>query len=155
MSSHGTAAGGGIGSSVTWVWSAFRCALCVVALFQLSACNSEWRDARERTAAANATVPVNYRAEIVAQMHTYLNDPTNVRDAYLSEPALRTIDGIGRYSVCVRYNARKSNGQYAGSKDTLVLFRFGRLDSVVEDIRGVQCKDAAYVPFPELQTMTR
>lgn len=124
-------------------------------LLTLAACNSEWMDARERTAAANATVPVDYRTEIVARMHAYLNDPTNVRDAYLSEPGLRTIDGIGRYSVCVRYNARKSNGQYAGSKDILVLFRFGRLDSVVDDVRGAQCKDADYVPFPELQAMKR
>jgi hypothetical protein len=133
----------------------FRFVVAPALLLTLAACNGEWMDARERTAAANATVPVNYRAEIVAQMHTYLNDPTNVRDAYLSEPALRTIDGVGRYSVCVRYNARKSNGQYAGSKDSLVLFRYGRLDSVVDDIRGAQCKDAAYVPFSELQAMTR
>jgi hypothetical protein len=80
-----------------------------------------------------------------------------VRDAYVSEPALRTFESLDRYSVCIRYNARKSNGQYAGSKDSLVLFRDGRLDRIVEldrlpSVRDI-CKDAAYQPFPELQKM--
>jgi hypothetical protein len=110
--------------------------------------------ARERSEAANAAPPTNYRAEIVARMHTYLNDPTNVRDASVSEPALRTLDNASRYTVCLRYNARKSNGQYAGSKDSIVLFRYGRLDTVVDDVRG-HCKDAAYQPFPELERMSR
>ena len=100
------------------------------------------------------TAPVNYRADILAFMHTYLNDPRGVRGAFISEPSKRTLDNVERYVVCLRYNARKSNGQYAGSKDSLVLFHDGRLDRVVDNAKE-QCKDAAYQPFPELERMSR
>lgn len=120
----------------------------------LAGCNSDWLSERERFQQANTTPPVSYRADIVAFMRTYLNDPTGVRDAYVSEPALRTLENAERYTVCLRYNARKGNGQYAGSKDILVLFRDGRLDRVVDNGREA-CKDAGYQPFPELQRMKR
>lgn len=98
--------------------------------------------------------PTSYKADIVAAMRTYLNDPINVRDAYVSEPALKDFGGGTRYMSCVRYNAKKSNGQYAGSKDSAITFRSGRLDRVIDTARE-QCKDAAYVRFPELEQMMR
>jgi hypothetical protein len=82
-------------------------------------------------------------------MRTYLNDPTGVRDAFISEPALRTLEDAERYTVCLRYTARN-----AASKDSLVLFRDGRLDRIVDAAREA-CKDAAYAPFPELQRLSR
>lgn len=120
----------------------------------LGGCNSDLQYARARNEAANKTAPVNYRDDIVGFMRTYLNDPTRVRGAFVSEPALRTLELNDRYAACLRYNARKSDGQYAGSKDSLVLFRDGRLDRVVDNARE-QCRDAAYQPFPELERMTR
>lgn len=122
--------------------------------FSLAGCNAEWMRAHERAEQAYTTPPSNHKADIVAFMHTYLNDPRGVREAFTSEPALRTLDNASRYVVCLRYNARKSNGQYAGSKDSLVLFRDGRLDRIVDNARE-QCKDARYLPFPELERMTR
>jgi hypothetical protein len=35
-----------------------------------------------------------------------------------------------------------------------VLFRYGRLDRMVDNGREA-CKDAAYQPFPELEKLTR
>jgi hypothetical protein len=110
--------------------------------------------ARERAERAYTTPPASHKADIVAFMRSYLNDPYQVRDAFLSEPALRPFEGANRYSVCVRFNARKSNGQYAGSKDSLVLFRDGRLDRIVDNGRP-HCKDVAYQPFHELETLSR
>ena len=112
---------------------------------------------RDASMQAHSVFPQNHRAEIVALMRTYLNDPTGVRDAFVSEPTRRTLDGVDRYFSCVRYTAKKVGGQYAPSKDSIVLFRGGRLERVVdtEIIARAQCKDAAYVPFPELQQMTR
>jgi hypothetical protein len=113
-----------------------------------------YRDAQQDEAAAQSVVPQNHKAEIVALMRTYLNDPVGVRGAFASEPAMRTIDGTSRYTVCLRYNARKSPGQYAGSKDSIILFRQGKLERIVDNAREL-CKDAAYQPFPELERMTR
>jgi hypothetical protein len=122
----------------------------------LAGCNSEWLGARDRAISANTTPPgPNYKADIVAFMHTYLNEPTGVRDAFISEPALRPLENANRYSVCLRYTARKGPGEpYAASKDSLVLFREGRLDRIVDAAKEA-CKDAAYQPFPELEQLKR
>lgn len=129
--------------------------LTLAVLLGLAACTSdEWNTVRDRTIQANTTPPVSYRADILAFMHTYLNDPRGVREAYVSEPALRTLENSERYASCLRYTARKSDGQYAPSKDSLVLFRDGRLDRVVDNARET-CKDAAYQPFRELEQMAR
>ena len=121
----------------------------------LAGCSSEWTTARDLAKAANTKPPgANYKADIVAFMRTYLNDPAGVRGAFMSEPALRSFDSAERYTVCLRYTARNSAGQYVASKDSLVLFREGRLDRVVDAAREV-CKDAAYQPFPELELLSR
>ncbi len=78
-------------------------------------------------------LPANYRSELLAYLRTYLNDPTGVRDAYITEPMLRPVPGAGtqRYAVCVRYNAKNSVGKYEGSKDRYVAFLAGRLDTIL------------------------
>ena len=116
----------------------------------LAGCNAEWLNARDRAVQANTQPPgPSYKADIVAFMRTYLNDPTGVRDAFISEPALRTLEGAELYAICLRYTARN-----ASSKDSLVLFRDGRLDRIIDTARET-CKDAAYQPFPELQRLSR
>src|SRR4051812_17659403 len=87
-----------------------RCWLAIALAATLAGCNSEWQYARDRNISANTTLPANYRADILAFMHTYLNDPTGVRDAFISEPELRTLENFERYTVCLRYTARKSGG---------------------------------------------
>lgn len=132
--------------------------LCVLALLlalSLAGCSSEWKAAREFSREVNTTPPgPGYKADVVAFMRTYLNNPTGVRDAFISEPALRTFDSAERYTACLRYTERKNDGQYAPSKDSLVIFRSGRLDRVVDAAREA-CKDAAYQPFPELERLPR
>jgi hypothetical protein len=121
----------------------------------LTGCNSEWFGSRDLAALAYRTEPVpGYKTDIIALMRTYLNDPAGVRDAFISEPALRPIENAERYTVCLRYTARKGGGQYAASKDSVVIFREGRVDHIVDTVREM-CKDAAYQPFPELEHLTR
>ena len=131
-------------------------AIALAVSMALAGCNSEWLGARDRAITANTTPPgPNYKADVVAFMHTYLNDPTGVKDAFISEPALRPLENVDRYSVCLRYTARKGYGQpYAASKDSLVLFREGRLDRIVDAAKEA-CKDAAYQPFHELEQLKR
>ena len=124
--------------------------LAMAVSFALAGCNAEWLNARDRAVQANTQPPgPSYKADIVAFMRTYLNDPTGVRDAFISEPALRSLEGAERYAVCLRYTPRN-----ASSKDSIVLFRDGRLDRVIDAARET-CKDAAYQPFPELQRLSR
>jgi hypothetical protein len=122
----------------------------------LAGCSSEWTSQRQFTADINNVYPQNYKPEIVALMRSYLNNPTGVRNAYVSEPSKRSIDGVSRYTACVRYDARTSRGQYAGSRDSMVLFRGGRLDHIVDNEMARQhCRTASYAPFPELQQIDR
>ena len=102
------------------------------------------------------TPPVNYKAEIIAYLRTYLNDPTGVRGAYIAEPELRAIPGSSaqRYMVCLRFNAKDSTGKYEGSRDRMVAFLSGRLDTIVP-ARKEQCDKANWQPFTELEKLRR
>ncbi|MCC6889640.1 MAG: hypothetical protein IT536_13995 [Hyphomicrobiales bacterium] len=105
-------------------------------------------------------LPANYKAEILAYMRTYLNDPTGVRDASISEPELRTVPvalpmpSTQRYMVCLRFNAKDSTGKYQGSRDYMVAFLSGRLDTI-GPARREQCAKAEWQPFPELEKLRR
>jgi hypothetical protein len=98
-------------------------------------------------------VPENYRAEIIAYQRSYLNDPSGIRQAGISRPALKNV-GVGeRYVVCVRFDAKGPNGAYGGVRDHLAIFLAGKLDQMGQTRE--QCKDASYQPFPELERLTR
>jgi hypothetical protein len=118
----------------------------------LSACGGVHNQPRE--AAEPNVAPVNYRPEILAFLRTYLNDPTHIRGAFVSEPALMQIGGVQRYVACAKFNARKSSGEYEGSKERLVIFLAGRLDTMLL-AKGDQCGKAVYQPFPELERLSR
>jgi hypothetical protein len=100
------------------------------------------------------TFPKSYKADILAAMHAYFNDPTGIRDAGIAEPALKSVGGPTRYVVCVRFNAKQHGTTYAGVRDFAAVFVAGRFDRFVETPRE-QCADAAYAPFPELEKLPR
>jgi len=112
--------------------------------------------------------PGNYRADLVAALHAYLSNPANVRDAWVADPAIAQIGGQRkRYAACVRFNARNSDGRYAGSKDILAVFASGRFDQFIEapidpESQGNAtsfvkelCDKAEYKRFPELEAAKR
>jgi len=113
-------------------------------------------------------VPVDYKRDIVAAMHAYLSDPTGIRDAGISEPVLKSVGGIQRYIVCVRFNGKKRGNEYAGVKEVAAVFLVGRFDHFVEratdkpqekeqekERAPVQCAGIGVVPFPELEKLKR
>jgi len=108
--------------------------------------------------------PTNYKSDILGAMHAYLNDPTGVRDAAISEPALKSM-GSGltatpaHYMVCLRFNAKKDSADktatdYAGMKVLAAMFIAGRFEQFIETPKEL-CADAAYAPFPELGKLSR
>jgi hypothetical protein len=107
--------------------------------------------------------PTSYKADILAAMHAYLNDPTGVHDGAVSEPALKPIGSTSalsftspptHYVVCVRFNAKQNGNGYAGVKDLAAVFIAGRFDRFIERPKEL-CADAAYTPFPELGQLSR
>ena len=96
--------------------------------------------------------PADYRNEILNTMRSSLDDPTNVRGAFISEPVLRPAGKDERYVVCVRSDSRDVSRQYTGSKDRIGYFYAGHLNQLVEATKE-QCGNAAYKPFPELEKL--
>jgi hypothetical protein len=103
------------------------------------------------TDAVNA-YPTNYKANILAAMHAYLNDPTGIQDAAISEPELKSRGNLTRYVVCLKFNAKKNASEYAGVKEVAATFLLGRFDQFVETAHEL-CAGAAYTAFPELQKL--
>jgi hypothetical protein len=96
--------------------------------------------------------PADFKKEILNTLKQTLDDPTNVRDAYISDPVLTPVEKSQRYTVCVRFNARDLSRQYAGSKDRIAYFYGGHLNQLVA-ATPEQCGNAAYKPFPELEKL--
>ena len=101
--------------------------------------------------------PQGYRQDLLAFLRTYLNDPSHVRSASVSQPQLKYIGPGDRYVACVRYDARNSDGKYVGSKDGAAIYVAGKLDRFLDTPKDVRelCKEVAFVPFPELERLTR
>lgn len=132
---------------------AWACLLPVV----LVACSSgedAYYSASRLGSRAEQPLPVNYRAELIAMMRAYLNDPAGVREAGIGDPVLKEVGGQRRYVVCVRYDARDFNGRYPGAQNRPALFLDGRLDRLLERSAEL-CNGQAFAPFPEIERLTR
>lgn len=122
----------------------------------LAACSSAEKNFSGQETQGGASVnvfPDKYRAEILAYQKSFLNDPTGIRSAAISQPELRKVGSVERYVVCVRFNAKQPSGGYAGVREHMAIFLAGKLDQM--GATRELCKDAAYEPFPELERLTR
>lgn len=127
----------------------------LVALLALAGCGGGSGLSGPETAGGAAVnkFPDNYRAEIIAYQRSFLNDPTGIRGAGITQPAVKTVGSTERYVVCVRFDAKGPTGAYTGARDHLVIFLAGKLDQMGPAREA--CKDAAYEPFPELERLRR
>ena len=98
--------------------------------------------------------PTNYKQEIMDSLTHTLGDPTNLRDTYISDPALVSTGLNQRYAACVRFNTRDADHRYMGVTDQIAYFYGGHLNQLV-DATPEQCGNAAYKPFPELAKLCR
>jgi hypothetical protein len=105
---------------------------------------------------AQNVFPQTYKQDLLAFLRTYLNNPSHIRAASVSQPQLKTAGPGQRYVACVRYNPRNSDGKYAGSTDGAAVYVSGKLDRFIDGKQAQPfCKDASYAPFPELERLTR
>jgi len=106
---------------------------------------------------AENVYPQGYRQDLMAFLRTYLNDPSHIRGAAVSQPQLKYIGPGDRYVACVRYNPRNSDGKYLGLKDGAAVYVAGKLDRFFDTPKDVRelCKEVTFAPFPELEKLTR
>src|SRR3974390_3503667 len=102
-----------------------RCAILLLGIpLSLAACSSSHTlDTTKATDDSGINAyPKNYKSDILAAMHVYLNDPTNIHDAALSNPAVETVGDSPRYVACVKYNPKKNAKDYAGGREAAAGF---------------------------------
>ena len=106
---------------------------------------------------AQNVFPQSYKADLLAFLRTYLNDPSHIRNAGVTQPALMEVGPGKRYVACVRYNARDDKGHYEGAKIGAATYVSGKLDRFIDPgpRAKAMCKDVAFAPFPELARLTR
>jgi hypothetical protein len=109
--------------------------------------------AREEKVQENV-VPTDYKPPILEMLHGALEDPTNIRDASISDPVLKPVAGATRYMICIRYNPRDAGGRYTGIKTIAAVYYAGRLTQFINPSSD-QCSGVTYHPFPELQKLCR
>ena len=98
--------------------------------------------------------PANYKQEILDTLSATLADPTNIRNAFVTDPALTTVDKDQRYAVCVRFTPRDAGRRYESSVDRIAYFYGGHLNQLVP-ATPEQCGKAPYKPFPELERLCK
>jgi hypothetical protein len=103
---------------------------------------------------ADQPYPNNYRAEVLAFMKSYLNNPAGVHDAAMADPVQRTVGGRLRYVSCLRFTPREADGSYGELRERAILYVNGRLDRMVENASDT-CAGAVYAPFAEMEKLTR
>jgi hypothetical protein len=123
----------------------------------LAACTTSNNDSLSYTAdrgVENQPYPSNYRAELLAFLRTYLNDPQGVRGAAIAQPVQRTVGGRQRYVACLRYSARETDGSQGPSRIRAAMFVDGRLDRLIEEGKDI-CENVTFAPFPEMEKLIR
>lgn len=119
--------------------------LCLLAGIALAGCSSGGDKPEDPNA-----FPKEYQRELLMTLTNLMEDPTNVREAGISDPVLRPAGSEQRYTVCVRSNSRNLNRHYEGVKERIAYFYGGTLNQIVEASKG-QCAGAVYKPWPELE----
>lgn len=120
----------------------------LLVVLNLAGCTSSSKPAEEDP----NVFPTNYKSEILNTMTSMLDDPTNVRGAFITDPVLRTTGTEQHYVVCIRSDSRNVAAHYTGSKDRIAYFYGGYLNQLV-DATKEQCGNAPYKPFPELEKL--
>ncbi len=120
----------------------------VLVTLALAACTS---DKKEPEPVPNI-LPTNYKQEVIDALTPVLDDPTNIREAAISDPELQTAGHDQRYTLCVRFNPRDLARRYRGIQYRIGYFFAGHLNQLVE-ATPEQCGRAAYKPFPELEKL--
>lgn len=100
--------------------------------------------------------PEEYREQIESFVRNQLTDPTGIRNAFISTPALRPVAAnTMRYVVCIKYDAKDNNEprRYAAKEIAAIFY-----DRRVQQFTGATpalCSQVAYQPYPELQKLCR
>jgi hypothetical protein len=95
--------------------------------------------------------PANYKAEVAQTLKALFqkNETIRVTGGMISAPVLQAVDKEQRYTACVHYTAHGIDSGDIGNATRVAYFYGGHLNQLIPAVDD-QCKNAAYVPFLEL-----
>ena len=96
--------------------------------------------------------PTNYKIEIATYIRLSTSNPTKIKDAFIAEPVLKTVDKSQFYISCVRYNPRDYENKYEGNQTKLAIFLGGGLNQFLPE-RPELCSGLNYVRYPEIESL--
>jgi hypothetical protein len=96
--------------------------------------------------------PARFKDEILREIPEVVADPTNIRDAAISDPIVDPKAEVKVYSSCVRFNPRGADKQYLGVQYRRAYFYGGHLNQFV-GVTPDTCASAQFKPFPELEKL--
>jgi hypothetical protein len=89
--------------------------------------------------------PKEYKRTVVTFMTQNEANAIGIRDAAISEPALRQLENVERYVSCLRYTTRSGT-----QHERMIYYIGGQINQFVKTTPE-QCSWANYAPFPELE----
>jgi hypothetical protein len=89
--------------------------------------------------------PADYKADLVRLVRKSVDNPKDIRDAFVSDLALKSFGADSRYVACVRYN----DGHQVAPQEKMAVY-FGGNPNVFVDATPDKCTASSYKPFPEL-----
>jgi hypothetical protein len=123
-----------------------RVAFGLAALVALGGCSGGAGFGRSEEKAPDPKLfPAEYKAKLMAYLQDNSLELENVRDAWVSAPALGQFGTPPqeRYFACLRMEGQGPR------KEKLLIFYAGQINQYI-DAADKQCATAAYQPFPEL-----
>ena len=96
--------------------------------------------------------PTKYKPEIAGFIRLNTSNPTKIKDAYIAEPVLKTVDKSELYISCVRYNPRDSENRYEGNQTRLAIFLGGGLNQFLPENPEL-CSNLKYQRYPEIESL--
>ena len=118
----------------------------VLALLTVGGCQTDLEPSSADLKAqwdAQNVYPQHYKVDLLAYLRTYLNDPTHIRDAGVSQPQLKAAGPGQRFVACVRYNARKERRpicRLQRRRRNLRRRQARPLHRRAEDFQGILCR---------------
>ena len=97
--------------------------------------------------------PADYKNEILLTMTSSLEDPTNIRSAYISDPVLRPAGKEERYVVCVRSDFRATRTRTTPASRIASVISIAAISTSWWMLQRNSAADTAYKPFPELEKL--
>jgi hypothetical protein len=89
--------------------------------------------------------PADYKADVIRLVRKSVDNPKDVRDAFVSDPALKPFASDSRYVVCVRFN----DGHQVAPQEKMAVY-FGGNPTQFIDATPDKCPASSYKPFPEV-----